>query len=207
MGNFNRRVLTLLVLLAVAACGPKGHSVQQDSIRQYHIANVTLKGAEAIKSWPAQEKIVIEQGKLSEEQQKALSGGSPAGGFPAVRDQMQKVLQERFAAQAQNQLSAHLSGKKSATLVVTVKDFDIPSVARRMLVGGSAIRRFNIDLVDKASGQSIVLYTGVIGVVPMLQGLAGVAEAAVQGDSNDPSAEMVRAEIAQYRDWLMAVNP
>jgi hypothetical protein len=197
-----RRIFAVLPLLAVGACIPDRHSVPQDSIRQFRITTVKVLGVEKIYSWPSQEKLVTGQGKLSEEEQKELTGRA-AGSFPAVREQMEKTMQAQFAAQVNNQLGAYLSGSKPATLVITVKQFDIPSVARKVIVGGNAIRQFDIELVDSASGTPVVRYQGVFNQKLQLNGLASLAEAAIQGDRNDPASEMIRSEIENYREWLV----
>ena len=202
----SRRGFMLVPVLALAACVPDGHGVPQDTVRQYHVAGVELRGAEAIYSWPAQEKIALGQGKLSTEEQSQLAGRA-AGSFPPLREQMDKALHALFAAQASNQLAPALKGSKPATLVVNVRVFDSPSVARKVLVGGHARKQFDIDLIDKASGTTIVRYQGLQNQNFQLQGLASIAEAAVQGDNNDPASEMVRTELANYRDWLIAAKP
>ncbi|MCA0405891.1 MAG: hypothetical protein LCH39_07050 [Proteobacteria bacterium] len=197
----DRRAFFLLPAVLIGACTPEGHSVPQDSIRQYHVADVVIRGAEHIFSWPAQEKIVIGQNKLSQQEQSELTGRG-AGTFPPLREQMEKTMRELFTMQANNQLRGVLSGSKPATLIVNVKMFDIPSVARKVIVGGHARKHFEIDLVDKASGTPIVRYEGLLGQNVQLQGLASIAEAAIQGDKNDPAPEMIRSEVETYRTWL-----
>lgn len=197
----DRRLFSLGIILALTGCGPEGHSLKPDTLRQYKITGIVVRNGDKIPSWPAQESAYVKQAKPSEEEEQRLAS-APAGSFPALRKQMEEALSAKIAAQVNNQLGSTFSGPIPAELVVTVKIFDIPSTIRRFLADQTAKIQLNIDLVDKRSGKTILSFAGPFKGMYLLGGLSSIAEKAIQGDDNDHANALISGYITDYAAWL-----
>jgi hypothetical protein len=200
----DRRVFVIGFCALVAGCASvPPPPVTSETLQRYRIVGVTVRGAENINSWPAQEAQYVRDANLSEEETKRVAGSSN-GSIPALKERMEKSLQTQISGQVKNQLSGFFIGKIPAEHVVTVKYYDIPTLVRRVFTDQYAAIRLDIDLVDKATGRSIALYKGPPSLTYMLGGLASLAQQAVQGDRSDPTPTMLRDYINAYSNWLMS---
>jgi hypothetical protein len=203
IGNFDilRRGFVVGALLLLAGCmGAPPHALAPSDFQKYRIADVSVEGVEVIRSWPTQEEIFVKSGGADADTVNRLHT-EPASNFPAVRAHFHRALTERFRQELNAQVRPIFTGSRPVKAVVRLKTFDIPSGARRVLVDQDAKIKAEIDLVDPATGATIVKYDGPFRTKWMVGGVATVIAVALE--TSDMGYTLITDYVADYRDWLL----
>jgi hypothetical protein len=200
MITFFRRVLAFAPALVVAACVTVApHTLSQANIHDLRIVDVEISGVEVIRSWPA-----------GEEAYARSPGADPAvvprlqtslvSDFPPVQAFIAGELKGIFKSEFDSQFRAIFAGQKPVRAFVHLKKFDVPSVARRIFLGGPAVFDADIDLRDARTGASVLFYSGDSSSKLLLGGMSAPIAAAIAGDQGRP---VIQDYLTQYRNWLL----
>jgi hypothetical protein len=147
------------MLAGCATVPPPSMSV--DEIASFKLAGVEVHGVEVIRSWPVEEKHFLAI-NTDPEIARRLPDES-AQNFPEVQKYFQDALQRGFTAQLDSMLGPVMRGARPVKAIVTLKQFDVPSVVRRVLVDHYAKIELTIDLVDLKTNASSFPILALIG--------------------------------------------
>jgi hypothetical protein len=197
---FVRHAFVAASALLLAGCVTVApHTVSQDTIHDLKIVDVEISGVEVIRSWPA-----------GEEAYARSPGADPAivprlqtslvSDFPPVQAFIAGELKGIFKSEFDSQFAGIFSGRRPVRALVHIKQFDVPSVARRIFLGGPAMFNAEIDLRDARTGASVLYYSGDYSSKLLLGGVSAPIAAAVAGDQGRP---VIQDYLAQYRNWLL----
>lgn len=191
-------VLGIMVLLAGCATVPPP-SLSLTDLQRYRLAGVSVENAQIVRSWPTQEQVYLKANPADEGLRSQLAT-QPASAFPQVTAHFQRVMEERVRTELASQVGDVFTGPRPVRAVVRLKAFDVPSAGRRILVGGGAGMRADIDLVDASTGATLLHYEGPAYVRPQVGGLATVVALAI--DDSDTGAEVLTEYVKAYGRWL-----
>ncbi|WP_019904499.1 hypothetical protein [Methylobacterium sp. 77] len=194
------RALALLSIFLLGACVTPPHSVSLTTVQQFHIVDVTVENVDIIRSWPAEESVVVKAENFDAAAIDRLQSES-ASKFPAMRAHFQMVLTERFKAEFATHVSSKLAGTRPVRAVVKLKQFDVPSVARRIFVDQDVKVQLDIDLVDKRTDEVLLSYKGPFRSIPLFGGISTVVAVALE--PADPTIRMTDRYIEGYGTWLL----
>jgi len=190
--------LMILGLTGCATVPPPSLGVGE--LQRYRIADVAVEGVEGIRSWPAEEDAFASTNAVDAATLQRIQT-EPAANHPPLRAHIQRVLVERFRAEFAAQLGGVLAGPRPLKAVVRLKEFDVPSAARRVFVGGHARIQATIELVDPATGAAALRYEGPAHQTTLVNGLAtGLALAL---NRSDVGRELITESVTAYRNWLL----
>ncbi|MBK3395720.1 MULTISPECIES: hypothetical protein [Methylobacterium] len=193
-------MLAVLASLCVAACNtvaPNRLSLADTASLRFAAIDVRSTGA-AI-DWTSAEDEYLRGRNLSLTDP-ALVRTPEAQGF--IRD----LAARRLKAALERALAARPEGARPVRLVVTLVRVDIPSAARRILVGGAPTIRANIEIVDARTGAVLTTYSGDQGIQPAGQGVLGVVvDGALTAGGMDDLYDRAANDFARrFRNWLTA---
>lgn len=197
-----RRVFLFAVLgLALSACvSVPPHDLAVTEFQQYRIADVAVEGVEAIRSWPGEEEAFLRTNAVDPGTASRMQT-EPASQFPQLRAHFQKVPTARLRAEFASLTDPVFTGRRPLVAVVRLREFDVPSTARRVFVDSQAKIKAEIDLVDKATGRVVLRYEGRWEGKKLVGGLlTGVALAL---DRSDVGYSMMTDYLTAYRNWLL----
>ena len=197
-----RVVLALGFALLVSACATTPpHNVSVQNIRALKLESVVVEGGANVRSWPAQEDAAINKQLLDAAGAERLKS-EPATAFPQLAPHFTAALQAKFEPQIRNQLGFTLSGARPVKVVVRVTQFDVPSMARRILVDSTSKLAAQIALVDAKTGEVIVAYPGPLHTQKVIGGLAAPIFQSIA--AVDDADVIVRSYVTRYHEWLVA---
>jgi hypothetical protein len=197
---FLQRIIAVAPSLVVAACVTVApHTVSQDNIRNLKLVDVEISGTEVIRSWPAGEEAYARSPDADPNLVQRLPT-SLVSDFPPVQAFIAGELRTIFKSEFDAEFRPVFVGQRPVKAFVHLKKFDVPSVARRMFLGGGAIIEAEVDLRDAKTGASVLYYSGDWSTKLLLGGLGAPVAAAMAGDQGRP---LVHDFLLQYRDWLL----
>jgi hypothetical protein len=120
--------------------------------------------------------------------------------FPPVQVFIAGELKTIFKSEFETNFHSVFVGQRPVKALVHLKRFDVPSVARRVFLGGGAVIEAEVDLRDAKTGASVLYYSGNSSTKLLLGGLSAPVAAVIAGDQGRP---LVRDFLLQYRDWLL----
>jgi hypothetical protein len=199
--SFFKAIAVVAMLGLVSACAtlpPPSLSVSE--LQRFKVVGVVVQGVEGIRSWPAEEERFLRSVPVDADTQTRIQT-SAAASYPPLRDFMQRSLDDFFQNQARAQLGTVFEGQRPVVLRVTIKSFDVPSVARRVFIDSHARTALNIDLLDPRSQTVIVHYEGPLRARQLIGGLATGLDVAINKD--DIGRAMLIEYMTGYRQWLL----
>jgi hypothetical protein len=123
-----------------------------------------------------------------------------ASNDPKAKEFVRSKLATRVRETLERNLRPHLAGSRPVRLDVVVQNFVISPAVQRIVIGGSHFMIADANLVDAATGATIVAYPKLGGAAMAGQGWAGAAvEAAIGADQTD---RVLVAYSEAYRAWL-----
>ncbi|MET3356557.1 hypothetical protein V5F34_01240 [Xanthobacter autotrophicus] len=191
----------LLVTLAACASLP-APSISLADLGQFRLAGVEVKGAQAFGSWPAEEEAYLAAHALDQDTINRIKTRpireEPAMATFALARASHLMQQEMTSATA-----SIFTGQKPVKMVVDLRRFDVPSVARRIFTDQVATLSGRVLLVDQ-HGVTLLDSPDLNVAIPLLGGLSTPVASAVEASSgNDPGAGLVRKFAEAYRGWLL----
>ena len=195
------RALFCCVTLMLAGCAtvpPPSMSV--DEIASFKLVGVEVHGVEVIRSWPVQEKRFLAT-NTDPEIARRLPDES-AQEFPAVQAYFQAALQRVLHRSARKHAGSGPARDATVKAIVSLKQFDVPSVVRRVLIDQYAKFEATIDLVDAKTNAIIISYPGPYRQQFLLGGLSAPIADAIAGDY-DPENALIANYVLDYRTWLV----
>jgi len=189
------------VCAVLAGCvSVPSHGLSSDDLQRYRIVDVTVEGAEVIRSWPAEEEAFLKTGPVDPATADRIRA-EPASNFPQLTGHFRQVLNARIGNGLTQATGDIFTGSLPVRAVVRLREFDIPSVARRVFVDNHTKIRADIDIVDRATGRLILHYEGPSTRSARIGGLGtGIALAFEQSDLG---ASMIADYLSAYRNWLL----
>jgi hypothetical protein len=199
----SRRLLLLGIAGFLAGCVTiPPPALEVDSIRALKIVDVKVEGIGVVNAWPAEEEVYIRNNAVDAETAHKIRG-EPARNFPAVRVHLETALTERMKLELANQVGPVMQGGRAVRAVVRLRSFDVPSMARRILIDQTAKLDAGIDLVDPASGAVVLSYAGAPMSRMMPGGLGAPIFDAIAGQSYDAGKLILADFVTRYREWLL----
>jgi hypothetical protein len=195
------RALICCAALMLAGCAtvpPPSMSV--DEIASFKLVGVEVHGVEVIRSWPVEERRFLATNTDAEIARRLPD--ESAQNFPVVQASFQAALQRIFTGQLEGMLAPVLRGTRPVKAIVTLKQFDVPSVVRRVLVDQYAKLELTIDLVDAKTNALVLSYPGPYRQQWLLGGLSAPIADAIAG-GNDPENALIANYLLDYRTWLV----
>ena len=176
------------------------HRLNSDDLQRYRIVDVAVEGAEVIRSWPAEEEAFLKTGAVDPETANRIRT-EPAFKFPQLTGHLRQSLNARFGSGLTQVTGDIFTGSQPVRVIVRLREFDIPSVARRVFVDNHTRIKADIDIVDRATGRLILHYEGPFERNTRIGGLGtGIALAFEQSDLG---ASMIADYLSAYRNWLL----
>jgi hypothetical protein len=176
------------------------HGLSSDDLQRYRIVDVTVEGAEMIRSWPAEEEAFLKTATVDPETVNRIRT-EPASNFPQLTGHFRHVLNARIGNGLTQATGDILTGSQPVRAVVRLREFDIPSVARRVFVDNHTKIKADIDIVDRATGRLILRYEGPSTIGTRIGGLGtGIALAF---EPSDLGTSMIADYLSAYRNWLL----
>jgi hypothetical protein len=176
------------------------HSLTAADLQRYGITEVTVTGAEVIRSWPSEEENFLRTGAVDPETANRIRS-EPAYNFPQLTNHFRQALTARVGAELPQLTRDIFTGRQPAQAQVRLKTFDVPSVARRVFLESRTAIQADIDIVDKATGRVVLHYSGPLEAKPLIGGLrTGIA---VAFESSDLGYAMMTDYLTAYRNWLL----
>jgi len=195
------RALLCCATLMLASCAtipPPAMSV--DEIASFKLVGVEVHGVQVIRSWPVQEKRFLAT-NADPEIARRLPDES-AQNFPVVQAFFQAALQRMFADHLEGALAPVMRGARPVRAVVTLKQFDVPSVVRRVLIDQYAKIQLTIDIIDAKTNALLISYPGPYHQQWLFGGLSAPIADAIAADY-DPENTLIANYILDYRTWLV----
>lgn len=187
--------------MVLAGClSVPAHDLSVSDLARYRIVDVTVEGAEVIRSWPGEEQILLKTGAVDPETARRMET-EPASNFPQVTAHFRQALEGKMKAELGYLTGSVFTGTQPAVVVVRLKTFDIPSTARRVFVDNQAKIQADIDVVEKATGRLILRYNGPFETRKLVGGL--VTGIALAFEKADIGYSMITDYLSAYRNWLL----
>lgn len=136
-----------------------------------------------------------------------LSPNDPAvAATPAGRAFIRDLAARRLRARLERVTAKRPPGTRPVRLVATLTHVDIPSVIRRVTIGGNPVVSADIDIVDARTNTVLSTYKGGIGVKATGQGISGVLiDALLTAGETDDLFDRAADDYAQrFGTWLAA---
>lgn len=176
--------------------------MQMSVIQSLKLVAVEVTGGNQVISWPHQENIAIQKGLLDAASINRLNIGS-AVDFPALHPHFRDALQAHFDRELRKSAAPLMTGNQSVKLVVNVRNFTIPSVVRRMVLGGASFLRADIEVVDISSNRTLLKYEGRDESFVMASGSLAVVGALMTDPNVDETAiRLISWYSNAFAKWL-----
>jgi hypothetical protein len=123
---------------------------------------------------------------------------------PDYRDTVHAMLGARIKAGVEPVIAERLNGSRPVRLDIVVRQFTIPSVGQRVLIGGDPQMFASATLVDARTGAVIVAHPDLEAFMPGGHGIIGVAVAAAMDNAMNQTQEskLIARYANAYRNWL-----
>jgi hypothetical protein len=123
---------------------------------------------------------------------------------PDARSHLRNLAASRLKAKLDRVIAQRPPGTRPVRLVATLVHVDIPSAARRVVIGGAPTVTANIDVIDAKSGARLTTYRGGVGSKMAGQGIYGVVgDALIQSMGADDLFDRAANDYAEgFGDWL-----
>jgi hypothetical protein len=159
-----------------------------------------VEGAEAIRSWPAEEEAFLKTGTVDPEAANRIRTET-AFKFPQLTGHFRQVLNARLGCGLTQATGDIFTGDQPVRAIVRLREVGIPSVARRVFVDNHTKIGADIDIADRATGRLILHYEGPSARTARIGRIGtGIALAFEQSDLG---ASMIADYLSAYRNWLL----
>ena len=128
---------------------------------------------------------------------------------PEARAHVHGQAAERLKAALERVVAGRIGGTREARVVATIEYVDIPSVAQRVVIGGSPSLKAELDVVDARSGAVLTRYSGALGSGIAPAGVTGVLvdSVMVAAGRDDLFDRAANDYAAGFKSWLNAGQP
>lgn len=192
-------VAALLLAVALSACV----TVTPNTLSPQEAADLKVTGVEIVIppetpiDWSSAEDDYLRGRKLSLTDPALVA-------TPDTRAYLRHLATGRLKAKLDHVIAQRPAGTRPVRLVATIKQVHVPSVAKRILIGGAPFIRADIDVIDLRSGALLTTYRGGVGHKMAGQGIGGVlGDALVQSMGADDLFDRAAADYAEgFGDWL-----
>lgn len=125
---------------------------------------------------------------------------------PEAKAYMRERAAARLKAALDRVVARRQSGTRPVRVVATLVQVDIPSAARRVLVGGYPSVKADVEVYDARSNTLLTTYRGAQGVRAAGQGIGGVMiDAALTAGGMDDLYDRAARDYADgFENWLSA---
>ena len=195
----SRLLAVALLASAVSGCVTAQNTLTKTDIATFKLADIRVSVApdakitwyEPLQAYAAAKKIPDEQyaEAIKTEEAKAHLNGLITG---KVKGAMEK------------QMAGALNGSRPVRIEVVVTQFIVPTVAQRVIIGGSNMMTADVNLVDAKSGAVILAHPKFTWTVQTGQGISGVIAQAIVDSAIQPSTDSLIEQHAMfYKIWLI----
>ena len=206
--NLNRSLAIVGKLAVLALVGPmlalSGCITAENALSQNDVASMRLTAVSV--SFTSNAIVVWEDGERAYGGSKGMTDEQMAAArrSQGYRDYVQNTLGPRIRSGVEQALAGQLNGSRPVRLEIVVKQFTLPSVASRVLIGADPRMIASAILVDARSGAAIATNPELSVAVTGARGLIGTAvQAAVDNSRNETQEGQLIARFSQnYRGWL-----
>lgn len=190
-----RRFSVLAATLMLAACATVTNSLAPSQVPTLKLTAVSV-------SYAPTAAIQWQDGWRAYAVAKAIPDDqlAQASNEPAAKAFMRNLLATRIKETLERNLRPELAGSRPVRLEITIHNFVVSPAIQRIVIGGGHFMIADANLVDAATGATIVAYPRLYGGAIAGQGWLGAAiEAAV---ADDPTTRVIAGYSARYRNWL-----
>ncbi len=189
-----------MFLLVACATVPQ-HSMQVDQVQGFKLVSVVFKGAENISSWPSEEANYLKQASIDSMAADKLRAGA-AQYVPEVHSFFAKKLEERFEPSFRSAVGSAINGTRPVKAVVTIRKFNVPSTAVKVLVNNTSSVSATIVLVDAKTDAPLLTYEGVVEVKQGIGGVAALVTSVLDVDQRSEDS-LMSEYFLRYKKWLL----
>jgi LysM repeat protein len=196
--RFVKAALALGAVMMLVGCQTVANSLSATDIRSFRLAATSVEFDPQVAIWygDAERAYAASKGVAATESDTVAN---TTEGKAYVRSQ----ISSKISAAVQKNVGGALSGSRPVRVVVVVKNVTIPSVAQRVILGGTHMMQAEVRLIDAQSGKVLLTHPGLVSASTTGNGLAGaLIEGAIGGDA----MERVANDFANnYKVWLISV--
>jgi len=198
---FRLSLAALLLAVGLSACAtiaPNTLSPQETADLKFTSLKVVVP-PEARIDWSSAEDDYLSERKLSRTDPALVA-------TPEARAHLRNLAAARLRAKLERMIAERPAGTRPVRLVATIKDVSIPSVVKRVIIGGTPSVRADIDVIDARSGALLTTYRGATGTKYTGNGVYGViGDGLAQAMGADDLYDRSAADYADgFGDWLKA---
>jgi hypothetical protein len=193
------RLAAVGLVLALCGCVTAENALSQNDIAAMKLTGVTVGFASnALVMWEEGERAYAGTKALSDEQ---LAGAKRTQDF---KDYVHTMLGVRIKAGIEQAFAGQLNGSRPVRLEIIVREFTVPSVASRVLIGRDPTMFASATLVDARTGAVIIAHPDLEAFVGGGHGIIGTAVVAAMDDSMNqtPESRLIARYGQAYREWL-----
>ncbi|MGJ4947582.1 DUF6778 family protein [Bradyrhizobium sp. HKCCYLS20291] len=197
---WGRLAVVGLLLMTLPGCVTVENSLSQNDIAAMRLTAVTVSFApDSVILWDDGER-AYRRAKLQTDDQFAGDTKSEE-----CKEFMRAQLAPQIKSGVEKAMAGQLNGGRPVRLEIVVKQFAIPSVAQRVIVGGHPNMQADANLVDAQTGRVLLSNPKLNTFVPVGNGILGTAiQAAVdQASDQTPEGKLITSYGQTYRNWLM----
>lgn len=196
---FRLSLAVLLLAVGLSACA----TVTPNTLSPQEAADLKITSLEVV--IPPEARIDWSSAEDDYLRGRKLSQTDPAlAATPDAQAHLRSLATARLKAKLERVIAQRPPGTRPVRLVATVILIDIPSAARRVILGGYPTITANIDVIDAKSGAQLTTYRGAVGSQYAGQGVGGVlGDALVQSMGADDLFDRAAKDYAEgFGDWL-----
>jgi hypothetical protein len=193
------RLAALGLMLALGGCVTAESTLSPNDVTAMKLTAVTVGFTpDAFVNWEEGERAYAAAKAQPNEQLAAATR------TPDYRDDVHAMLGARIKAGVEPVIAERLNGSRPVRLDIVVRQFTIPSVGQRVLIGGDPQMFASATLVDARTGAVIIAHPDVQAFLLRGSGIIGVAVAsAMDNATNQTQESRLIAEYGRaYRSWL-----
>ncbi len=189
----------LLLAVGLSACV----TVTPNTLSPQEAADLKVVGLEVVV--PPEARIDWSSAEDDYLRDRKLSQTDPAlTATPEARAHLRSLATARLKAKLVRVIAERPPGTRPVRLVATVLLIDIPSAARRIVIGGYPTITAHIDVIDARTGAQLTTYRGAVGRKYAGQGVGGVlGDALLQSMGADDLFDRAAEDYAEgFGNWL-----
>ncbi|MDB5598830.1 MAG: hypothetical protein JWN71_874 [Xanthobacteraceae bacterium] len=190
-----RRFAAIAAMLLLAACATATNTLKPGEVAKLKLTSVRVTFAsDVVITWEDGVRGYAVANAITDDQIAMASND------PKAKEFVRNKLATRIRETLERNLRPHLAGSRPVRLEIVVQNFVISPAVQRIIIGGSHFMIADANLVDAATGATIVVYPKLYGGAVAGQGWAGAAvEAAIGGDQTE---RVLAGYSDTYRAWL-----
>lgn len=192
-----RPLIAACAVLVLAGCTVVKNTLTAGDVKSFHYTGTQVSFAPGAKIWwgDGERAFAASKGLSAQESDKVANTSE---GKAYLRGQ----IASKIKAAMDRNFEGKLNGTRPVRVEVVVQAVVIPSVAQRVIIGGTHTLNGDVNLVDARTGAVLLSHPGHTAFAPTGNGLVGVVVDGVIGD--DPMNRVTNEFARLYRMWVLS---